>query len=232
MKKAQQQTSGSLVEVLLKEGLITKAQLEEAVRIQQSNEKPLARILVEMGAITESAKMTVLKKTFGYELVSLVTEEMDKDLLELIPRSIAYRHHVIPYRVTDDTLVLAMEDPSNLVLIDNLKALVGKDIRPVIASGMDIDEALKKYPTKEEEKPVKIRLSFLKKVLRGLFLPVVVLAPIPLFLLVLNANEELQLKLAGLTTFDFVLYFILLLGLWAMIIWEVNGIIFGTGKKK
>ena len=225
MEKSQKQITGNLIDVLLREGLITRSQLDEAIRIQQTTEKPLARILVEMGAITESAKMTILKKAFGYELVSLVSEDLDPTILSLVPRSIAYRHHVIPVKIIDRTLVLAMEDPSNLVLIDNLKALVNMNIRPVIASGMDIDQALEKYPD-AEVKTYKIRTSFLKKILRALFLPIVGLAPLPVFIFILNTSESLQVRLAGLTFFDFVLYFLLGLGLWALIIWEINGLIF------
>ncbi|MCD6385160.1 hypothetical protein J7M23_05215, partial [Candidatus Sumerlaeota bacterium] len=229
MKKSPTQTGVSLVDVLLREGLITQSQLNEAMRIQEATDKPLARILVELGAITESAKMSILKKTFGYELVSLVMEEIDPKILTLIPRSIAYRHHVVPIRIEDKTLVLAMEDPSNLVLIDNLKALVGMNIRPVIVSASDIDEALKLFPTVEVER--KIRVPFLSKLLRALFLPIVALAPLPIFILVLRMSESLQTKLAPLTPFDFVLYFILGLGLWALIAWEINGIIFKSKKE-
>ena len=231
MKKAQTGSAGNLFEVLLREGLITKTQLEEAIRIQHSTEKPLARILVEMGAITESAKMSILKKAFGYEMVSLAVEDLNPEILNLIPRSIAYRHHVIPVRSVDDTLILAMEDPSNLVLIDNLKALIGMNIKPVIASGVDIDEALKNYPPEIAPAPRRIRISFLKKLFRGLFLPVVGLAPLPIFILILSRSENLQVRLAPLTTFDFILYFILGLGLWSLIIWEINGLLF-KGKEK
>lgn len=221
---------GTLVDVLLREGLITRSQLEEAMRIQEATDKPLARILVEIGAITESAKMSILKKTYGYELVSLIMEEIDPKVLSLIPRAIAYRHHVVPLRIEDKTLVLAMEDPSNLVLIDNLKALVGMNIRPVIVSSSDIDEALKLFPSVEVER--KFRAPIIYKLFRSLFLPVVALAPLPIFILVLRVSESLQVQLAPLQPFDFVLYFILGLGLWALIVWEINGLIFKSKKEK
>ncbi len=222
--------AGNIVDVLLKEGLISKSQLDEALRMQSETDQPLVRILVDMGTITESAKMSILKKTYGYELVSLMTEELDPKVMSIIPRSIALRHHVVPVRIEDKTLVLAMEDPSNLLLIDNLKALVGLNIKPVIASCNDIDEALKKFPTTTEVAPHRIKVHFLIKILKGLFLPVLALAPIPVFVLILKMSESLQMQLAPMNTFDFVLYFILGLGLWALIIWEINGLLFKTSK--
>lgn len=227
MKRAQPKIGGGLVEVLLREGLITRAHIEEALTIQRSTDKPLARILVEMGAITESAKMSVLKKVFGYDMAALVTEKLDPKILSLIPRSIAFRHYIVPVGIEGDSLILAMEDPSNLVLIDNLKALVGMAIRPVIASSADIDEALKHYPA--EEVVYKLREPFLYRVLSATFLPVVgLLAPLIITLLVLG---RYAVKLAKWQAFDFVLYFILGFGIWALITWEIEGLLFRTKHK-
>ncbi|MCX7766744.1 MAG: hypothetical protein N2246_08605 [Candidatus Sumerlaeia bacterium] len=230
MKKPEAQISGGLVEILLSEGIISRAQVEEALQIQRSTDKPLVRILVEMGAITESAKMSILKKLFGYELVSLSPDDLNPKILSLIPRAIAIRHHVIPLRIEDNHLVLAMEDPSNLVLIDNLKALVGYTIRPVIASSSDIDEALKKYPA--EEVLFKFRAPFLLRLLRGLFLPFLGLfLPIILTIFVLAKSEYLTIRLAKLQFFDFILYFLLGLGIWALIVWEIEGLLFKSKRK-
>ena len=98
----------------------------------------------------------------------------------------------------------------------------------MIASCDDIDAALKKFPSAEVA--YKIKAPFFLNLIRNLFLPVVGLAPLPVFILILRMSASLQVKLAPLNPFDFVLYFILGMGLWALIAWEINGLLFKAKK--
>jgi hypothetical protein len=205
---------GNLGEILLREGIINNAQLDEALRRQRETDLPLGRILVEMGAITESVKMSFLKRQLGYDLVSLSGMEIPPLTFTLIPRHVATKHHLVPIRMERDGLVVAMEDPSDIVLLDNLKTLVGMRIKPVIASTSDIEEALEQYPAEKPEAAVLVAF------------PIFCFLPIVIIIYILCTNTDIQLKLAKLNEFDVFLYTLLGWGLWAVILYEINGLIF------
>jgi hypothetical protein len=219
---------GNLGEILLREGIINNAQLDEALRRQRETDLPLGRILVEMGAITESVKMSFLKRQLGYDLVSLSGMEIPPLTFTLIPRHVATKHHLVPIRMERDGLVVAMEDPSDIVLLDNLKTLVGMRIKPVIASTSDIEEALEQYPAEKPEAAVLVARppTLLYRLIRYTAFPIFCFLPIVIIIYILCTNTDIQLKLAKLNEFDVFLYTLLGWGLWAVILYEINGLIF------
>jgi hypothetical protein len=222
---------GNLGEILLREGLITHDQLEEALRLQKETARSLSRILVEMGVITESVRMSFLKKKLGYEMISLNHVRVDPFILSQVPFAFAFKNHVVPIKLDKEGLTVAMEDPSDLILLDNIKSLVGMKVRPMIASSEDIASVLNQYPREiveagiEHVKPE----GSLYRILRYAMLPVLCFLPLLLFIFVLYANEEIQgrVSVMKLSPFDFFLYIILAWGVWALVIFEINGIVFG-----
>lgn len=227
---------GNVGEILLREGIINNAQLDEALKKQRESDKPLGRVLVEMGVITESVKMSFLKRQLGYDLVSLSGMEIAPLTLTLIPRHIAVKHHLVPIRMERDGLVVAMEDPSDLVLLDNLKTLVGMRIKPVIASTSDIEEALNQYPAEKAEGAVVVERprSLAYRLIRYTAFPVFCFLPLVIVIFIILTNPGIQVKLAKLQWFDVFLYTLLGWGLWAVILYEINGLIFEgpTGAKE
>lgn len=219
---------GSVGEILLREGIINNAQLDEALKKQRESDMPLGRILVEMGVITESVKMGFLKRQLGYDLVSLAGMEIAPLTLTLIPRHIATKHHLVPIRMERDGLVVAMEDPSDLLLLDNLKTLVGMRIKPAIGSTSDIEEALKQYPSEKDAAAVAVLRprSMLYRLVNYTAFPILCFLPLAIIIYVLYTNPDIQNRLAKLSGFDVFLYTLLGWGLWAVILYEINGLIF------
>ena len=222
-------------ELLLKEGLITNAQLDAAVNRHKSTEQSLARILVEMGLITESVKMSVLKKTYGYDMISLEDREIDPLVLTYIPRSFAEKHRIVPVDTQKDALIVAMEDPSDVVALDALKSLVGFRIKPCIASHDDITDAIQRYPTASVSKELKIEPSkpLWYRVVRYSAFPILAFFPLPLAIYIIGADiHNIQNYLYKLSVFDFFLYMILGWGLWAIILFEINALIFAKPEEE
>ena len=231
---AEKRESETLGEMLHREGLISRDQLEEAFKRQKlSSGKSIGQILVEMGIITESVKMSFLKKKFGYEFFTLGDKKVDLVLMSYIPLAYAEKYHVVPVGIEKGILTVAMDDPSDLNVLDNLKATAGMPIRPVIASAGDIDEILKMYPQPREEFiPLVHPPSTLYKIIKYVFFPILGFLPLLVFIALLTFSESFVRVVTKITqagssfSFDVFLYTLLGWGLWIIIMWEINGLIF------
>jgi len=222
----------------LREGLITNAQLDIALARQKETDKPLMRILVESGFIDETRRLNFFKRQFGIPLISLEGIQIDPILYTYIPGPIARRHHLVPVKLDRDGLVVAMEDPSDLVLIDNLKELVGLRIKPVVAPSAEIAAALEGYP--EEEVPEKVieqaeRFDPAVRFFSWFFLPIMSASLLAMLAGMLTFYEPfqrwLQNQLADNVTknaqaFTVFLYFFLTWGVWTIIMFEIRGLVF------
>ncbi len=225
----------NLGEMLLREGLINNDQLEEALKRQKATDKSLGYILAEMGVITESVKMSFLRKKFGYKFFSLRAGQIDPLTLSYIPKAYAQKYHLVPVRVESGALVVAMDDPSDLTLLDSLKTLVGMSIRPVIASSADIDDVLGQYPEERGYAEVPAPPSLLYRAIRYAAFPILGFLPLVVFIALLGFSEEFRRKVNSVAgsefSFDVFLYTLLGWGLWIIIVWEINGLIFQEKRK-
>lgn len=230
----------SLGEYLVREGIISQSQLNAALAEQRKTSRSIGHLLVHMGLITESMRITVLQKQFNYEFVNLQDIEVDPMVLSLIPYSFAEKHRVVPVRQEGSRgLIVAMEDPSDLQVADAIKNQVGLPVRTVVATEEDIQRVLDQYQTGIEEQKMKLprrnfRQTTLYHVLRLAAFPVVAFAPLVLFFIALWGNyfgvaDRIRQWMNAdlLTSFDLVLYFMLSWGLWTVIFFEINGLIFG-----
>lgn len=86
---------------------------------------------------------TLQKKTLGK--LSLELEELDPSLLKLLPERLARRYGAIPYKLEDNSLYMAMVEPSNIVALDDLRLITGYEIKPVLAAKEDIEKILSLY---------------------------------------------------------------------------------------
>lgn len=138
-------------EMLVKEGLITKEDLEKALQKQKGTGKKLGSTLVEMGLIDEKTLVKFLSKQLGVPPVDLSTlKAIPDDVLALVPAETAYRYQVLPLGRKGNTLFIAMVDPTNVIAIDEIKFLTGLDVSSAVALESAINDALKKfYPEME-----------------------------------------------------------------------------------
>ncbi|MBI5743235.1 MAG: Flp pilus assembly complex ATPase component TadA [Elusimicrobia bacterium] len=136
--------SKRLGEMLVTAGLVTAAQLNEALEMQRATGSKLGHLLVHKKFIEERKLLEFLSKQFGIEFVDLRGLELKEDLLKIIPENIARRYGLIAVEKTENRLKVAMEDPLNIVILDDLKMMTGYDIKPVFGSESDIVAAIDK----------------------------------------------------------------------------------------
>ncbi|MFA5096193.1 MAG: ATPase, T2SS/T4P/T4SS family [Candidatus Omnitrophota bacterium] len=138
-----------LGELLVKEGLINEVQLEKAISAQRQEGGRLGEILVKLGIVKEDQMVAVLGKQLNVPYFSLGTgmlkPAMDQGLERLIAHDFALKNAVLPLSRTLRSLTVAMSDPLDLILIDNLGRLTNCEINPVIATKSDIVKAIEDF---------------------------------------------------------------------------------------
>lgn len=222
----------TLGEVMLREGIVTQSQLRAALSEQKHTAHSLGRVLVDLGFISEDVRTNVLKKAFGLQTIEVKGAKIDPMLTVLIPSAFAQKHRLLPMRQEEGgILVVAMEDPSDLMVLDAMKNQVGMRIKPFIANSKDLAEAIiQHYQGGKGAPAVAPSRRAGRKALRGalkLFFTFLYVAPIVVGFLALVLFQEAQDFISGTKTFDLVLYSVLLSALWAIIIFEINGLLFG-----
>jgi len=138
-----------LGELLIKEGVITTAQLEQAINLQRKESGRLGEILIKLGMIKEDQMVVVLGKQLNIPYFSLGTGMLnpvkEMGLEQLIPYEFAAKNSVIPISRTLRSLTVALSDPLDIMLMDNIKQVTGCQINPVIATKTDITKAIEQF---------------------------------------------------------------------------------------
>lgn len=145
-----------LGEILIKEGLITPQQLEEALSAQKtdSQKRPIGEALVSVGFISEENLAIALSKQLNMPYLSVqdgtlkVAKEMG--LPNLVPEDFARQNRVLPYNKTAKTISVIFSDPLNIVIMDNIKMMTRLDVVPAVATITDIKNGLDELYGKED----------------------------------------------------------------------------------
>jgi type IV pilus assembly protein PilB len=134
-----------LGELLIKRNYITLDQLKKASEEQKVKGGRLESTLVRLGFIKEDELLSFLSAQYRVPSVKLSRIEVNPNVIKLIPSSIAKKYFIIPVNRVGPKLTLAMADPSNIVVIDEIKFMTGFNVEAVVASEAEIIEAIKKY---------------------------------------------------------------------------------------
>jgi type IV pilus assembly protein PilB len=138
-----------LGELLVREGVIKPDQLEQAISVQRQEGGRLGEILVKLGLIKEDQMVAVLGKQLKIPYFSFGTgmlkPAIDQGLERLLPEDFALKNAVLPLSRTLKSLTVAMSDPLDLILIDNLRRLTNCEINPVVATRSDIMKAIEEF---------------------------------------------------------------------------------------
>ena len=138
-----------LGELLIKEGLISQADLEKAISAQRQGGGRLGEIIVKLGITKEEEIVRVLGKQLGIPYFTLGTGMLKpttgQKLENYIPHEFAIKNFVLPLSHTLKSITVAMSDPLDLLLLDNLRKLTGCEINSVIAIKADILKGIEEF---------------------------------------------------------------------------------------
>lgn len=134
-----------LKEILIRDKLISSGDFERALQEQKRTGGELHKILVQLKLIDEDTLTHVLSKELGFPPISISRLKIDLNVVKVIPKDIVRKYQIVPISLLGDRLTLAMADPLNIFLIDNIKALTGYTITPIISRTKDIEKTIDKY---------------------------------------------------------------------------------------
>ncbi|HVZ47347.1 MAG TPA: ATPase, T2SS/T4P/T4SS family [Gemmatimonadaceae bacterium] len=137
-------SSERIGDLLVKEGLITKEQLDKALQEQRQNGTRVGYNLIKLGFIQELELVRVLARQYKMQAVDLAKFEPDAKVVKLVPSDLAVKNLVLPLKRDGRVLTVAMADPTNFAVIDDLKFITRYDIQPVIAGEFTLRNAVEK----------------------------------------------------------------------------------------
>jgi DNA-binding response OmpR family regulator len=133
-----------LGKILLQRKLVSPQELEAALRAQKRSvtPAPIASQLVDQGAIDEVDALRALSEQHGVPGIDLTQIAISLEHLDVAPREIAETHRILPVLVRDDRIFLAMADPHDKRVIDELEFVTGKKVFPYIAMHGTLSKAI------------------------------------------------------------------------------------------
>jgi len=128
--------------MLVEAKLITDSQLRDAQAVSLREGRKVEHVLVEQGHINHQQLAMFLSLKMNIPFVNLKKQEFEPGALEMVPESIARKYNVVPLDITDGSIVVAMEDPSNVNALDDLALITKKRVEPVLGIPSDIQDAI------------------------------------------------------------------------------------------
>jgi len=136
---------------LIDNGFIAEEDLLEALQKQKDTGKMLGDTLVEMGLMTADSLVSALSEQKGYAIADdKAMSQISEDALKKVPMDYARLHSLIPIAIEDNGLKVAMVNPDDLAVTDNLKMIAQMSIIPVYSTKEKIDKAIDLFYKKLE----------------------------------------------------------------------------------
>jgi len=142
--------SAGLGELLLRESVISLAQLDDAKGDIEKHGGKLGNTLAKLGYVSEQQLVSFLSKQYGVPAVNLEEIAVPDEVIRMIPREVAKRHGIVPIEKHGTSLIVAVSDPSNIYAMDDIKFLTGYNVEMVVTSESAINSALEDYYKEEQ----------------------------------------------------------------------------------
>jgi type IV pilus assembly protein PilB len=138
-------------DLLVKEGIISRQQLQQALDEQKNSGTRVGYNLVKLGFVQENELTRTLARQFKMPAVDLSKFEVDPKIIKLVPADVAVKNLVLPLKRDGRTLTVAMADPGNVGVIEDLKFITRYDIFPVIAGEFTLKNVIEKHYESNEQ---------------------------------------------------------------------------------
>jgi type IV pilus assembly protein PilB len=134
-----------LGDILKDAGLIDESQLQAALVHQRNWGGKIGAILVELGFVKEADLAKAISETLRIPYVNLFEPEIPESIVKLIKPDTAKKYSIMPVRKDGGALMIAMADPMDIKMIDEIRFVTGLTIKPALAMGSEIADAIRKY---------------------------------------------------------------------------------------
>jgi type II secretion system protein E len=132
-------------QILIDEGLITADQLEAGLREQKKTGTFICTTLVKLGFVSEEKAFQVLSRYLNIPYSRLKERDIDPLIIQKVPAKFASHYKVIPIEFDGTSLIIAMADPLDVRTLDDIRLLLNIEVKGVLASEIEIMDAIRKY---------------------------------------------------------------------------------------
>jgi len=140
-----------LQHILIDDQIISEADLARALEEQRIQGGQLSRILVRMRLVGEDDLTHALSKGLGMPPIDVSRLKIDPDVVKLISRETALKNQIMPISRMGNNLTIAMADPLNIFVIDNITAVTEMNIIPIIGRAAQIQDTIEKYYSEDSQ---------------------------------------------------------------------------------
>ena len=139
--------------ILTKMGKVTREQVHEALQLQTQQRQPLGQLLVELGYVAQEDVITALAAQAGMEVIDLERINIPESVAQILPAETANAYQVLPlqYEATSNTLTVALKTPDNFRAVDDLRLLMGYNVKPVVADPGQVERLLDRFYGENDE---------------------------------------------------------------------------------
>ncbi len=132
-------------QILIDEGLVSAQELEIGLREQKKTSEFICSALVRLGFVTEEKVFNLLSRQLNVPYVKLKDVAIDPAVIQKVPPKFASHYKIMPLECKDNILTVAMTDPLDVRTLDDIRLLLGVEVKGVLASEAEISEAARKY---------------------------------------------------------------------------------------
>jgi type IV pilus assembly protein PilB len=148
-----------ILKKLVKDGVVSKDQLQEAKELATSLGIRPEEALVKLGYVDANEISSLQASKFGFETVNLSGLEIPPSVIEMVPESVARENVVIPLSMDGDALTVAINDPMKFEILDKLRFILNREIKVKVAPNEAIQSAINRHYGHSETESVDSMLS-------------------------------------------------------------------------
>ncbi len=130
---------------LIAKGLISQEQLDEAVAARSSAAERIDHVLIRKGLVSEHDVLKVLSEQFAIPLIALNEDDIDRDLLGVVPSRLVHKYGLMPVARNGRGIRVATSDPYNMYALDDVQTVIDIPVEPVLATSTEINALIKAF---------------------------------------------------------------------------------------
>ncbi len=132
-------------EALVARGLITDEQLKQANEQRRSSGERIDQVLIREDLVSEQAVLEVLSEQLMLPIVQLSEDEIDRELLKMVPSRLVHRYSLMPISRNGKGVRVATADPYNMYALDEVRTCINMPVEPVLATRTEIQKMIRQF---------------------------------------------------------------------------------------
>ncbi|NLH74793.1 MAG: Flp pilus assembly complex ATPase component TadA [Verrucomicrobia bacterium] len=144
-------SSNPLLALIRERGLADDMQLEEVMAEHARTGRPVGQILLDYGIVDTDTQLQIIAEHLGTEAVTINELDLTPEVIETVPAATARMYQCLPVAVEGGVVKIALVDPLNPAVIDELGFSLGKEVRIVVADPAQVEKLIRKFYPEDSE---------------------------------------------------------------------------------